>query len=217
MQIPDYFCWTRFGTETGEKIDSILNRKEGERIKNNGIFLWGIGNAIGPSIKKLIKLTREPDVIFSPIKSKPKQIDAKPLTKVIWKSGITINGERYIVPKHSIVTSRLNSRGFHYALVCYAENKLEIANMDGRIYSENLQNILTGNKVGASQVTAVVKNDKNGNQETKNTYNIAFKAKLVYPYFIKLSEPLLTDENNLFSQESLGLFEDDFVKYKSIA
>lgn len=217
MQIPDYFCWTRFGTEAGEKIHSILSRKEGERIKNNGVFLWGIGNGIGPSIKKLIDLTEEPDIIFSPIKSKPKQADVKPIAKVVWKSGITISGERYIVPEHSIVTSRLNSRGFHYALVCYAKRKLEITNMDGRIYSENLQNILTGNKVGASQVTAVVKNDKNGDKETKNTYDIAFKAKLVYPYFIKLSEPLLTGENNLFNQESFELFDDDFFKYESIA
>ena len=217
MQIPDYFCWTRFGTEAGENIHSILNRKEIERTKNNGIFLWGIGNAISPSIKRLINLTNEPDVIFSPIKSKPKLADVKPAIKVAWKSGITVGGERYVVPRYSIVTSRLNNRGFHYALVCYTENRLEITNVNGRVYSENLKNILTGNKVGASQVTAVVKNDKLGNLEIGNTYDIAFKAKLVYPYFIKLSEHFLIGENNLFNQKSIELFNNDFGEYESIA
>ena len=217
MEIPDYFCWTRFGTEAGENIHSILNRKEIERTKNNGIFLWGIGNAIYPSIKRLINLTNNPYVIFSPIKSKPKLADVKPAIKVLWKSGITIDGERFVVPRYSMVTSRLNNRGFHYALVCYAENRLEITNANGRIYSENLKNILTGNKVGASQVTAIVKNDKFEDLKTGNIYNIAFKAKLVYPYFIKLSEYFLIGENNLFNQKSTEPFNNDFTKYGIIA
>src|ERR1700728_56037 len=35
--IPDRFCWTRFGTEAGESIEHILNRKEEERLANGGI------------------------------------------------------------------------------------------------------------------------------------------------------------------------------------
>ena len=48
MNIPNYFCWTKIGTEAGETIESILLRKELERISNNGIFLWGVGNSIEP-------------------------------------------------------------------------------------------------------------------------------------------------------------------------
>ena len=69
VALPEYFCWTRFGTEAAEPIDSILGRKERERVANRGIFVWGIGNAIGPSIRELLRREAQPEVLFSPIKS----------------------------------------------------------------------------------------------------------------------------------------------------
>ena len=181
MNIPNYFCWTKIGTEAGETIESILLRKELERINNNGIFLWGIGNSIEPSLKELIKIYEEPYIIFSKMKSNPKDIDINPKTKIIWKSGITIDGNKYIIPKYSKVTSRLNN--FHYALICHSNESLKISNKE-KIYVENLTNILTGNKVGASQVTSVVKNEPK--LESKNSYDVSFMSKLIYPYFVKL-------------------------------
>ena len=50
QELPTIFCWTRFGGEAGEPIEQILFRKEQERLANGGVFLWGIGNAVGPSI-----------------------------------------------------------------------------------------------------------------------------------------------------------------------
>jgi hypothetical protein len=69
--LPDCFCWTRFGTEAGQAIVHILQRKEQERSANDGLFIWGIGNAIGPSIRELVRRTNRPEVLFSPIKSSP--------------------------------------------------------------------------------------------------------------------------------------------------
>ena len=53
MDLPRFFCWTRFGTEAGQPIEQILERKEQERIVNNGLFLWGIGNSLTPSMIEL--------------------------------------------------------------------------------------------------------------------------------------------------------------------
>jgi hypothetical protein len=59
--IPRDFCWTRFGTEAGEPIEQILERKEAERIATGGVFFWGIGNAVGRSISELVRRTDEPE------------------------------------------------------------------------------------------------------------------------------------------------------------
>lgn len=82
--LPNKFCWTRFGTEAAESVELILQRKERERIANQGLFLWGIGNAIGPSIKELVKCVRKPEVLFSPIRSAPNFKDVKPATIATW-------------------------------------------------------------------------------------------------------------------------------------
>ena len=67
-----------FGTEAGEEIGQMLQRKEQERAANGGIFIWGIGNAVGPSIRELVRRGPKPEVLFSPIKSAPKQQDVLP-------------------------------------------------------------------------------------------------------------------------------------------
>jgi hypothetical protein len=103
---PDCFCWTRFGTESGEAADHILERKEAERTANGGVFIWGIGNPIGPSIRELIRRTPKPEVLFSPIKSLPKPYDVLPPRVGVSSYGETLDGEIYRLPEHSLVTSR---------------------------------------------------------------------------------------------------------------
>lgn len=203
MNIPNYFCWTRFGTEAGETIESILARKEQERINNGGMFLWGIGNALTPSIRKLIMLEENPEVLFSPMKSKAKAIDVAPSKTVRWSAGLTIDGFKYVLPKHSAVTSRYSGgKNSHYALVCQSEHKLEFIKKPDIISMSNIKNILTGNKVGASQVTAVVEHTKNADLTSNTSYSVALRAKLVYPYFIKLVEPLDIEQNNFIYPKS---------------
>ena len=46
MPLPEVFVWTRFGTEAGQPIEEIIERKELERRANGGVFLWGLEQAV---------------------------------------------------------------------------------------------------------------------------------------------------------------------------
>src|ERR1700761_2672202 len=91
--VPQCFVWTKFGTEAGQSISDILLRKERERSANGGVFYWGIGNAVGPSILELLRKSDEPEVLFSPIKSTPRRDDVTPQRVVAWTAAAGLNGE----------------------------------------------------------------------------------------------------------------------------
>ena len=183
--LPPHFCWTRFGTEAGELIDQIIARKEQERLNNNGLFFWGIGNALTPSMYQLLKLEQSPEVIFSPIISSPKQIDISPPSIVKWKSAQDLNNQPFILPVNINITSRATSPR-HYALVCYSEQSLKLS-MGQSFSINNLRNLLTNKQVGGSQVSAVVK--YSDNEERGTQYYVALRAQLMAPFFIKLLDP----------------------------
>src|SRR5260370_42028001 len=103
---PDWFCWTRFGTEAGEAIGHILQRKEEERAANRGVFIWGIGNAVGPSVRELVGREPKPEPPFRPIKSSARPQDELPPAGAPWTSGETLDGHLYYLPEHSLVTRR---------------------------------------------------------------------------------------------------------------
>ena len=63
--LPEAFCWTRFGAEASEQAGSIFERKEAERRCNGAVYLWGIGQSIGPSVPTLLKVAPDPEVLFS--------------------------------------------------------------------------------------------------------------------------------------------------------
>jgi len=191
--LPKHFCWTRFGTEAGEKIDSILARKEQERLATGGIFLWGIGNSVGPAIRDLIRLEKHPMVLFSPMRSKPKAIDVAPTGLTVWTEALDLDGRDWSIPEGVKVTSRQGSetgrtKGSHYALVCRSSTPLTALDLATLRYEE-LVNLQSKNKLGASQVTAVVEQLAQGTAEC-STYPVAFMAELVFPYFVKLVNPL---------------------------
>src|SRR5437867_244002 len=163
MPIPEVFCWTRFGTEAGQTIDAILTRKEKERLANGGMFLWGIGNAIGPSLAELLRRESAPEALFSPIKSQPKPEDVSPPAVAAWTKAETLDGDVFQIPDHSLVLSRYATAGAkraHYALVCHSSEPLKIAKSGDELVLEELRNLLTGRPIGASQVTAVVTRQK---------------------------------------------------------
>lgn len=191
--MPKHFCWTRFGTEAGEKIDSILARKEQERRATGGMFLWGIGNSVGPAIRDLIRLEERPMVLFSPMRSKPKAIDVAPAGLTVWSQALDLDGRDWPLPEGVKVTSRQGSKTgrtkrSHYALVCRSFSPLTTLGLASLRYEE-LVNLQSKNKLGASQVTAVVEQLTPGNEEC-TIYSVAFMAELVFPYFVKLGGPL---------------------------
>jgi hypothetical protein len=191
VTLPACFCWTRFGTEAGQSIDQIFERKEQERLANAGIFFWGIGNAIGPSIRELLRRTEYPEVLFSPIKSAPRLADINPPSVVAWTTAETLDGERFRLPDYSLVTSRYDPsapKQSSYALVCYSPRPLNESRCEEQIPLEDLRNLITGRRVGSSQVTAVVHAE--GGVSGARKYEVRIRVRLFHPYFLRLREPL---------------------------
>lgn len=189
--LPTHFCWTRCGTEAGERLDAILLRKEREREQNDGVFLWGIGNALGPSMRELLKVENSPEVIFSPIRSAPKSADVSPAAICSWTSARDLYGAPVRLPRGSTVTSRASTGSRaprHYALVCYSDRPLFVAANPPSFSIAKVENLLTGKHVGASQVTAVVRRVDCAPSHGA-LYRLAFRARLVAPFFIELAAP----------------------------
>lgn len=190
VSFPEVFCWTKFGDEAGEHSDSIFRRKEVERQRNRGIFLWGIGQSVRPSLIQLLRITAAPKVLFSPIKSSAAPHDASPSSVVIWYEGIGLDGQPYALPKHSLVTSRRDDRlmrDYHFALVCERESPI-IRREEGapRLKSASLRNLISGSPVGSSQVTSVVRYvEDSGSPGTD--YPVVTEARLVAPYLVRLT------------------------------
>ncbi len=175
-------------------MDHILARKEKERIANGGLFIWGIGNAVGPSIRELLRRSARPEVLFSPIKSVPKLRDVSPPAVAAWVAGEGLDGASFLLPKHSIVTSRFDLSSppqVHYALVCFSERPLIVRHSDEKIEFAAITNLLTGRRVGASQVTAVVQPRPAQQHQKIKHYDVAIRAELAYPYFLRLSNPVV--------------------------
>lgn len=192
MGLPVHFCWTRFGTEAGQTAAHILRRKEQERLANGGIFLWGIGNSVAPSIRELVRNYEFPEVLFSPIRSSPKQIDVEPECVVAWTWGETDEGKTFSLPQYCLVTSRQNTvspKTSHYALVCFSGTPLNSCETPHTLEFDALRNFLSGNPLGASQVTAVVQRD-DAVPIRGGKYPVVLRAHLVPPFFIRLRGPI---------------------------
>lgn len=189
-EVPDAFCWTRYGTEAGEDAASIIDRKEAERQANGGVFLWGIGNSVGPSVRVLLRETARPRVVFTPMLSTAAAHDVAPANVAIWFGGIGLEGRPYEIPAHSLVTSRISSAGRpHYALVCRSDDPLTIIRArDAFFTADHVQNVRSGSRVGASQVTSVVRRIACAFRWTPSSYEITFMADLVAPYVVRLTE-----------------------------
>lgn len=188
---PARFCWTHFGVEAGETVADILKRKEMERVANGGVFLWGIGSSVKPSMKELVRLESDPEVLFSPIFSLPRQHDVAPPTVVAWTEGETLSGSNYRLPEHSLVTSRMGDparKRCHYALVCFSAEPLELHPKGPGLVLDALRNLLTGERIGGSQVTAVVSHD--AQVRTGRRYTVSLRVRLVEPFFLRLTKPL---------------------------
>lgn len=196
MPLPDYFVWTRYGTESGEAVEAILARKERERQTSGGIFLWGIGNSVAPSVRKLLACLkgRDPHVVFSPMLAAPRLVDVAPTGVVAWQSARGIDEQEWEIPAGTLVTSRAGAAGIsksrHYALVCQQDGELRVNDSGDRFAIADLANFASGNPVGHSQVTAVV--HRTG-MSTDGPYVAAVVATLAYPYVVELSDPVALD------------------------
>jgi hypothetical protein len=190
-RLPRLFCWSRFGPEAGEPIERIVERKETERRGNGGTFFWGIGNSIAPAITELVRRVRAPQLLLSPIKNRPRDIDVTPACVVRWTAAENLLGITEQLPPTVRVTSRWDPerpRGVHYALVCNSSDPLRLGDF-GRLSFGALRNMRSGAPLGASQVTAVVEQDDEA-ASIADAYIVALRVALVPPYFVRLRRPV---------------------------
>lgn len=196
--IPDAFCWTRFGTEAGETIEKILQRKERERQANNGVFFWGVGNSVAPGLEALLECCDRPEILFSPIKGRPRAVDRAPAARYFWRAGHALDGGHFELPPSAQVTSGGPAGGpsrAHYALVCSSPRPLSLDSGAVDLDFLALRNLVSGSPLGVSQVTAVVRTISE-QPASDMRYEVAMRAELVPPYFVRLTEIL---------EESAGL------------
>jgi hypothetical protein len=214
QSLPDAFCWTKFGAEAGEQTFSIMKRKELERQRNSGVFLWGIGNSIRPSLSTLLSVTSRPEVLFTPMKSQAARKDAAPERLVVWTDAVGWDGRHYQLPAFSLVTSRLDvsrPRNSHFALVCSSDQPLRRdAKGATSVDPDEVRNINTGATVGSSQVTSVVR--RTGKPLGRSAYPVAVRACLVYPYFIRLTAPITVPDQLRFSAAPHSEIDDTFTQ-----
>jgi hypothetical protein len=153
---------------------------------------------VGPGIRELVRRCSSPEALFSPIIGKARKEDVKPEAVVAWTSGETHDGKEYPLPSCSLVTSRLSvssPKTSHYALVCFSEKAL-VPCAQGYILTFNtLRNLVSGSQVGASQVTAVVVRDDSKASIGGRVYEVAFRAHLVHPYFVRLRQPVVVSDS----------------------
>lgn len=197
-ELPTAFCWTRFGSEAGQSAEAIFKRKELERQANLGIFLWGIGNSVGPSLELLLKEDLSPRVVFSPMRTKGKTIDAAPKRLFAWTQAIGLDGVPWPLPSGTLVTSRADAERIgqkrqHYALVCRATIPLGSLAASLNLSFAALRNLASGAVLGASQVTSIV---RSVGSHDDGEYEVAVVADLVYPFFVKLIDPVLIQGND---------------------
>ena len=208
--LPETFCWTKFGVEAGEPPVSIFQRKELERHRNGGVFLWGIGQSIGPSLPELLRVNSTPEILFSPIRTSAATHDVSPAQVVLWCDAIGYDGHRFRLPEYSLVTSRMDParpRSGHYALVCEAGSSiLELEGKNHYLALEALRNLRSGTSLGASQVTAIVRR-VSINAPARAEYPVVVRARLVYPYLVRLTRSIPVPDSCRADRAGLAAFE----------
>lgn len=214
--IPNIFCWSKMGTESGEDLDTILRRKEVERQANSGIFTWGVGTALGESMTALISLADEPVVVFTTMKSKPKSIDKHPDNLLLWLSYYDRNGIEHKLPRYSLLTSRGHTetdrpKRSHHALICSASHSLSQC-MGETLNAAELRNLKTGKPVGFSQVTSIVKRTSSYIDEDRH-YEIGFQANLHGEGQVRLAKAIAISDKAL-QQALAAAYESDVNAWK---
>ncbi len=190
--------------EAGQALETIVARKERERVACNGLFMWGVGNAPATSINALARLGTSVPVIFSIMKSKPKVADLVPARIVAWRSYVDQFGVLRDMPDGVLVTSRGDSasgeKTRHYALICRSEVPLSIRR--GTAFDPNAYRNVGGasGPVGASQVTALLRQVAEPGELSDYEANIV--ASLTDGYWVRLVDPvaLAADQGRLISE-----------------
>jgi hypothetical protein len=178
------FVWAKMQAEAGETLDRIVQRKEAEREHGSGLFWWGIGGSLATAAVHAGSNGDLP-VLFSRMLSKPKKKDAAPAAVCVWERWQTKNGREGQIPLNVLVTGG-SLGGSHYALVCHSSVPLKLQD-HGAFDPQNCRTMARGKVPGASQVTSLLRDLRPGTHES-GPYRLGFRATLVDPWAVKLTE-----------------------------
>jgi hypothetical protein len=133
----------------------------------------------------LLRKEKHPEVLFSPIKGVARAVDTNPARTILWRGAETIDGFSWELPAGSVVTSRDNSRGYHFALVCASKKPLKLLSGRDHVNANIVRNLRTGGALGHSQVTSIV--ERVGTEAESDTlYPVVMRVNLAAPYFVRL-------------------------------
>jgi hypothetical protein len=192
-RLPDAFCWTKMQAEAGQPLEHIIVRKESERTCGDGLFFWGVGNALGQRVDALVQRVGRPKVAFSVMRSRPKAEDSDPSGILVWTAYVDRNNEEKSLPAHVLLLSRAGTAGGektrHYAIVCRSDEPL-VLHPRGVIFIQRFRNLGSDTpNVGPSQVTAIL--EHHGTDADGTCYSVDLRAEMVEPYFVRLARPRL--------------------------
>jgi hypothetical protein len=107
VPVMESFVWTKMGVESGEGLAQIVRRKEAERIAGGGAFWWGIGNSLGPAVRKeALAHGGALPVLFSTMLGRAKPVDSSPDLVWKWTKWEDEKGRLHDIPAHVKVISR---------------------------------------------------------------------------------------------------------------
>jgi hypothetical protein len=179
----ELLVWTRIGSEAGEPVNAIVERKEAERQAGGGLFCWGVGNPPSSGIATLVEARAPINVVFSLMRSNAKAIDHSPGSVLRWRAYLDAAGKVRPLPAHVRVTSR-GGKDRHYALMCWSDEPLVLS--DYCAFDHSVHRNLSGAPIGATQVTALVR--RISPDSATPLYRTGFGARLVESYWVKLVE-----------------------------
>jgi hypothetical protein len=188
-----YFVWTKMQVESGFPLPQTLFFKEMERQAGDGVFWWGVGNAVD---RNLVQQEAENargslPVLFSLMVSRPKRIDVRPGHVSLWTQWEDSDGKLHDLPAHVLEFSGgKKQKNFHYALVCHSPVPLALGSL---LFDPRCCKTCRDKDVGAKMVTALLKGDPEDPRHSLGIYHFGMRATLVKPWFVKLITPRLLE------------------------
>jgi Putative ATPase subunit of terminase (gpP-like) len=193
---PGSFIWSKIGDAySGEPIEGILARKEIERARNGGLFMWGSGVPLGPSLRSLLEIDKAPRVVITRTlhRRKPDEVQPDQSGSVwVWPNA-SVDGRPYRLPLHSIVTGQTKS-GRMWAMILSKDTQLMVPGEPAELlYRSELRTWPRDKELTDHSPTAVVRGEPrpaDAPPPADTPYQVLFTATLVPPYFVEMADPV---------------------------
>ncbi len=200
MNLPRAFCWQRIGPYSEQSTRLVVYRKNLERLAGDGEYWWGHGiggicDSIDPHLINAVKQSeRPPKVLFSPMKDEEDVHKRKQGRRIIFEAE-TMDGTRYELPPHVIMTRTLDDKRPYFALICSSPEPLNPApnRIIERIDVTNYRSIHKNGKrseqnlkAAGQRTTMVIERFGSERRLATDGYPVIFQAKLIWPYCVRL-------------------------------